>query len=138
MLNTWTGAGRITKPLELKTTQSGVPFLNFTIAIDRDYKNGDEKETDFVDVSAYRATAEYLSKYADKGRMVIVNGRLQSRKYQDKDGNNRTAWSIQANNVYLVGGGGNSSDTNGSASNTPRIRSMEEILADTSDESLPF
>lgn len=131
MLNTWTGAGRITKPLELKTTQSGVSVLNFTIAIDRDYKSGDEKETDFVDVTAWRHNAEYLSKYADKGVMIVVTGRLQSRKYQDKDGNNRTSWGIEASNVYIVGGNrsGQSGYSGGFAADT---------TSDASDENLPF
>lgn len=101
MLNRFIGIGRITRDLEPKTTQSGVSVLNFTIAVDRDIKNGDEKVTDFIDCVAWRHNADFLAKYAGKGRLVCVDGNLQSRKWQDKDGNNRTSWEIVTSNVYL-------------------------------------
>ncbi len=94
--------GRITKDLEKKTTPSGVSVLNTTIAVDRDYKSGDEKQTDFVDVVLWRHNADFLEKYSGKGRMIVVEGQLQSRKWQDKDGNNRVSWEIQAQNVYFA------------------------------------
>lgn len=94
--------GRITKDLEKKTTPSGVSVLNTTIAVDRDFKNGDEKQTDFVDVVFWRHNADFLEKYSGKGRMIVVEGQLQSRKWQDKDGNNRVSWEVQAQNVYFA------------------------------------
>lgn len=102
MLNKWVGMGRLVRDPELKTTQSGVSVANFTVAVDRDYKNGDEKIADFVDVTCWRGTADFVSKFMSKGRMVVVSGSLQSRKWQDKDGNNRTNWEIQAENVYFA------------------------------------
>lgn len=101
MLNRITAMGRITRDIELRTTPSGVSVLNFTIAVDRDFGNRDEKQTDFIDVVAWRSTAEFLAKYAGKGRLVCVDGSLQSRKWQDKDGGNRTSWEVVANSVYL-------------------------------------
>lgn len=94
--------GRITKDLEKKSTPSGVSVLNTTIAVDRDFKNGDEKQTDFVDVVFWRHNADFLEKYSGKGRMIVVEGQLQSRKWQDKDGNNRVSWEVQAQNVYFA------------------------------------
>lgn len=94
--------GRITKDLAKKTTPSGVSVLNTTIAVDRDFKNGDEKQTDFVDVVFWRHNADFLEKYSGKGRMIVVEGQLQSRKWQDKDGNNRVSWEVQAQNVYFA------------------------------------
>ena len=102
MLNDITIMGRLTKPIEKKTTPSGVSVINNTVAVDRDRKNGDEKLTDFIDCVFWRFNADFLEKYADKGRMVVVHGRLESRKWQDKDGNNRISWEVQADNVYLA------------------------------------
>lgn len=102
--------GRITKDLELKRTQSGTAVVSFAIACDRDFKgqNG-EKETDFISVTAWRNTAEYIAKYFSKGRMIVIAGRLQTRKWQDKNGNNRMETEVIADNVYF----GDSKPSNG-------------------------
>lgn len=94
--------GRITKNLELKQTQSGVSVVSFPIACDRDFKgqNG-EKETDFISVTAWKNIAEYITKYFSKGRMIVIAGRLQTRKWQDKNGNNRTETEVIADKVYF-------------------------------------
>ena len=102
MLNHIVLMGRMVKDPELKQTQSGVSVCNFTIAVDRDYKNGDEKVADFVDCVVWRNSTDFVSKYMKKGRMVVVSGSLQSRKWQDKEGNNRTSWEVQAQNVYFA------------------------------------
>ncbi len=94
--------GRLTKDPELRTTQSGVSVCNFTIAVDRDYRNGDERIADFIDCVAWRGTADFVSKYMGKGRMVVVTGQLQSKKWQDKEGNNRVSWEVQSQNVYFA------------------------------------
>jgi single-strand DNA-binding protein len=95
--------GRLTRDPELRTTQSGVNVASFTVAVDRDFggRDGAERQTDFFDCAAWRQTGEFVSKYFQKGRMIVVSGRMQSRKYQDREGNNRTAWEIQADNVYF-------------------------------------
>lgn len=102
MLNHIDVMGRFVRDPELRNTQSGVAVVSFTLAVDRDYKNGDEKVADFIDCTAWRGTAEYVSKYFTKGRMAVVSGSLQSRKWEDKEGNKRISWEIQAQNVYFA------------------------------------
>lgn len=104
MLNRIDIAGRLTADPELKNTQSGVSVTSFTLAVDRDFKsqNG-EREADFIPVVAWKQTAEFITKYFSKGDMAIVSGRLQSRRWTDRDGNNRTAIEIVAENVYFCG-----------------------------------
>lgn len=101
MLNRCIIAGRMVKDPELRTTQSGISVASFTLAVERDIKskNG-EKETDFIDVVAWRHTAEYVCKYISKGSMVVVSGRLQIRSWKDRDGNNRRSSDIQAEQIY--------------------------------------
>jgi single-strand DNA-binding protein len=95
--------GRLTKDPELRRTGSGVPVASFTIAVDRDFadKQSGEKETDFFDVVAWKNTAEFVSKYFAKGRMAVVSGRLQVRKWKNKDGENRYSTEVVAENVYF-------------------------------------
>ena len=103
MLNHIVIMGRLTRDPELRYTQSNTPVASFTVAVDRDFggRDGGEKQTDFIDCSAWRQTGEFVSKYFRKGSMIVVSGRLQSRKWQDRDGNNRTNWEISADNVYF-------------------------------------
>lgn len=102
MLNRITMTGRLTADPELRQTASGIFFTNFSIANQRNFKNSNgERGTDFYDVTAWRATAETVTKYFIKGSMITIDGRLESRKYTDKNGNNRTAISIIADNVYF-------------------------------------
>ena len=102
MLNKIIVMGRLTKDVELRHTQSGAAVASFTLACDRDFKgkNG-EKETDWLDVVAWRNTAEFVSKYFTKGRMAVVEGRLQTRTYEDNNGNKRKVSEIVADNVYF-------------------------------------
>ena len=103
MLNHITVMGRLTRDPEMRTTQSGVSVVSFTVACDRDFggRDGGERRTDFIDCVAWRSTGEFVSKYFHKGSMIVVSGRLQSRKWQDREGNNRTSWEINADNVYF-------------------------------------
>ena len=102
MLNHIVIMGRLTRDPELRYTQSNTPVASFTLAVDRDYApQGGERETDFIDCVAWRGTAEFASKYFFKGQMAVVDGRLQSRKWQDRDGNNRTSWEINVSNLYF-------------------------------------
>lgn len=102
MLNHIVLMGRLVRDPELRRTDSGTAVANFTIAVDRDYsaKTG-EKETDFVDIVAWRNTAEFVDKYFSKGRMAVVSGRLQIRTWKDKDGNSRKNAEVVADNVYF-------------------------------------
>ena len=103
MLNHIVIMGRLTRDPELRSTQSGVSVASFRLAVDRDFGNREtgEKQADFIDIVAWRQTGEFVSKYFHKGSMIVVSGRLQSRKWQDREGNNRTNWEIQADNVYF-------------------------------------
>ena len=102
MLNHIDIGGRLTRDPELRYTQSQVAVCSFSVAVERDYApQGQQKETDFFDCVVWRQGAEFVSKYFHKGSMIIVSGRMQSRRFQDREGNNRTAWDIQADNVYF-------------------------------------
>ena len=102
MLNRITLMGRLTRDPDLRQTQSGTSVASFTLACDRDFAaQGAEKETDFIDVVAWRNTADFVSKYFSKGRMAVVSGRLQIRNWQDKEGNKRKTAEIVAESVYF-------------------------------------
>ena len=102
MLNHIVLMGRLARDPELRRTQSGVSVTSFRLACDRDFKTqSGEKETDWIDVVAWRNTAEFVSKYFQKGRMAIVEGRLQTRDWTDKEGNKRTAVEVVADNIYF-------------------------------------
>ena len=103
-INTAVIMGRLTADPELKTTASGLSVLSFSVAVERNYqKEGEEKAVDFINVVAWRKTAEFVSKYFHKGSMIAVEGSIQTRKYEDKDGNKRIAFEILANTVSFCG-----------------------------------
>ena len=99
--------GRLTRDPELRRTGSGIAVAGFALAVDRDHSSKEDgsKETDFLEVVAWRSTAEFVSKHLTKGRMIAVDGRLQSRSYEDKDGNKRKAVEIVADRVYFADSG---------------------------------
>ncbi len=103
MLNHITLMGRLTRDPELRYTQSGTAVASFSIAVDRDFgsRDGSERQTDFIDIVAWRHTGEFVSKYFAKGSMCVVSGRLQIRDWQDKDGNKRRTAEVVAENVYF-------------------------------------
>ena len=102
MLNKIILMGRLTRDPELRRTQSGTAVTSFSIACDRDFKSpSGEKETDFIDVVAWRNTAEFVSKYFAKGRMAVVEGRLQIRDWTDREGGKRRSAEVVADNVYF-------------------------------------
>lgn len=102
MLNHIVLMGRLTRDPELRRTGNGTAVASFTIAVDRDFAPKDgEKETDFIDIVAWRQTGEFVSKYFSKGRMAVVEGRLQIRKWKNKDGENRYSTEVLADHVYF-------------------------------------
>ena len=133
MLNKVIIMGRLVKDPELRRTQSGTAVTSFRIAVDRDFKSQDgSKQADCVDVVAWRNTAEFVSKYFAKGRMAVVDGRLQSRPWTDKDGNKRVAIEIVAESVYF-------GDSKRSESDTPEEPSGEfQELPEEEKGELPF
>lgn len=115
MLNNWNGQGRLVKDVELRYTASQIPVASFTIACERDYKPKDgERETDFLDVVAWKSNAEFVEKWFHKGDMIIISGRLQTRTYEDKNGNKRKVVEILGNTFNF--GGGKSQGTGGQPS----------------------
>lgn len=104
MMNVICLQGRLVRDPELKQTNSGVSVANFTIAVQRNMKsqNG-ERESDFIDIVCWRHTAEFVSKYIQKGNLVCLNGSLQTRSYEDKNGNKRKAFEVVADNVHMAG-----------------------------------
>ena len=112
MLNKIILMGRLTRDPELRKTGNGTAVTSFTLAVDRDFKSqSGEKETDFIDVVAWRSTAEFVFKYFSKGRMAVVEGRLQIRDWTDKDGNKRRSAEVVADNVYFGDSKRTESDT---------------------------
>ena len=103
MLNHIVIMGRLARDPELRHTQTGTPVASFTLAVDRDFKDKTtgERTTDWIDVVAWRGTAEYVSKWFTKGRMAVVEGRLQIRDWTDKDGNKRRAAEVVADSIYF-------------------------------------
>lgn len=104
MINNVTILGRLTATPELKTTQSGNSVTSFTVAVDRKYTpTGQERQTDFIECVAWRNTAEFIAKYFSKGDMLAVEGKLQTRLYEDKHGNKRKAVEVVVSNVSFCG-----------------------------------
>ena len=103
MLNHITIMGRLTRDPELRYTQSQTPVASFTLAVDRDFgsRDGGEKQTDFIDCVAWRSTAEFVSKYFQKGSMAVVSGRLQIRDWTDREGGKRRSAEVVVDNMYF-------------------------------------
>ena len=142
MLNHIVIMGRMTRDPELRRTQSGTAVTSFTLAVDRDFKgqNG-EKETDFIDCVAWRNTAEFAAKYFTKGRMAVVDGRLQLRDWTDKEGNKRRSAEVVADNVYFGDSKRDDAQANAPACGAPSApvdghSDFEEITEE--DGELPF
>lgn len=103
MLNSVVLMGRLVADPELRHTPNDIAVTSFTLAVNRSYaKAGSDKATDFIDIVAWRSTAEFVSRYFTKGQLVAVQGSIQTRTYQDKEGNNRKAFEVVASNVYFA------------------------------------
>ena len=143
MLNHISIMGRLVRDPEMRRTGSGIACASFTIAVDRDFKGqSGEKETDFIDCTAWRNTAEFVEKYFAKGRMAVVSGRLQMRKWTDKDGNKRTSAEIVADNVYFGdsknSNSGSSFDNSAYTFSNPTAPASDFAMLDDDDAALPF
>ena len=140
MLNKIFLQGRLVADPELRHTQQGTAVASFRMAVDRDFKSKDPgaSNTDFINIVAWRNTAEFVSRYFTKGRMAVVEGRLQMRDYTDKSGNKRTVAEVVSNNVYF-GDSRRDSESGGNASydgapdGPPDFDELED-----DDEELPF
>ena len=132
MLNKIIIMGRLTRDPELRRTGSGTSVTSFSLACDRDFKSqSGDKETDFIDVVAWKNTAEFVSKYFSKGRMAVVDGRLQIRDWTDKAGNRRTTAEVVADNVYFA-------DSKRSESNDNQKENFNALSGRVSDDFVPI
>jgi single-strand DNA-binding protein len=131
--------GRLTRDPELRRTSGGTAVTSFALAVDRDYKSqSGEKETDFIDVVAWRNTAEFVSKYFSKGRMAVVEGRLQVRGWTDKDGAKRRTTEVVADNVYFGDSKRENADGNSGAAAPPPGGGYDFAEIGEEDGELPF
>ena len=134
--------GRLTDNPELRHTSSNIPVTTFTIACERNYRSGDERITDFLDIVAWRNTAEFVSKYFTKGMQVAVEGSIQVRSYTDRDGNKRRAWEIIADQVYFADskrdGGYNAGGRTESAPPAVSNASADDFTEFDGGDDLPF
>lgn len=101
-INNVTLLGRMSRTPDLKATQSGISVVSFTVAVDRNYKSGEEREADFINCTAWRGTADFVSKWFHKGDPIALTGRIQTRKWQTEDGQNRYATEVVCDNVSFV------------------------------------
>ena len=138
MLNHIVIMGRLTRDPELRRTGTGVAVTSFTVAVDRDFgknENG-EKETDFIDCVAWRQTGEFVSKYFTKGRMIVVDGRLEMRDWTDKEGNKRTTAEVIVDNAYF--GDSKRDSDSGYSAPAASAPASDFAMLDDSDAQLPF
>lgn len=148
MLNVAVIMGRLVADPELRHTPNDIAVTSFTLAVERSYKSGAERQTDFIDVVAWRGTAEFVCKYFSKGQMMAVHGSIQTRSYTDKDGNKRKAFEIVATDVNFADSKRNSGSPQAeesyskpafsepaSAYSSGSSEDFEEILG---DDDLPF
>ena len=148
MLNCAVIMGRLTADPELRTTNNGVSVCTISVAVDRNYqREGQERQTDFLTVVAWRQTAEFIAKHFRKGKMIAVQGSIQTRKYEDRNGNKRTAVEIVADNVSFCGSK-EQGETPKTSYSAPQSRNGTRITAEQFEaaynmeeddgESLPF
>lgn len=141
MFNLVVLTGRLTADPELKTTANGISVTTFSIAVDRRYRSGEERQTDFINIVAWRTSAEFITKYFKKGNMIGIEGSIQTRRYQDKNGNNRTAFEVVVNNAQFVESKRDSSsapmDSEPASFSNADVNDFAD-LGDATDDDLPF
>ncbi len=139
MINNVVLMGRLTAAPELKTTPNGTSVTSFSVAVERNYApKGQERQTDFINVVAWRQTAEFVTRYFHKGSMIAVEGSIQTRKYQDKNGNNRVAVEVVANQVSFCGSKAESGTRNQETSNPLDVDTNDDFEDLPDDDDLPF
>ena len=127
--------GRLVRDPECRKTPNDITTCKITVAVDRAYSSGGEKQTDFFDCVFWRQGAEFVSKYFSKGKEIIVQGEMQSRKWQDKEGNNRISWEIQNAHAEFCGGKG---ETAPATYEAPATTSSDFAMLNDTDLQLPF
>lgn len=136
MLNKVILMGRLTRDPEIRYTQNNTPVASYSIAVDRNYSKDQDRQTDFIDIVSWNKAAEFVSKWFKKGSLIVVVGRLQVRKWQDKDGNNRISYEVISEEVSF---GGSKNDSDSSVSNTNVTTDAVDVeAADDDDGEMPF
>ena len=140
MFNLVVLTGRLTADPELKTTPTGVPVTSYSLAVNRNYRSGEEQQADFINIVAWRQRAEFICKYFTKGSLIGIEGSIQTRKYTDKNGNNRTAFEVVVNNAQFVE---SKRDNSNVVANEPASFSNADVndfadLGTADDDDLPF
>lgn len=140
MLNSVIMMGRLTADPELRQTPQGVNVCSFTIAVERSFaKQGEERQTDFFDVVAWRSGADFVSRFFTKGQMIAVQGRMETRTYDDKNGVRRKAYTIVAESLNFCGGKSEQGQTNTTAPDIPYTEPQNDYQSmDEVDDDLPF
>lgn len=140
MINNVVLMGRLTADPELKTTPNGTSVTSFSVAVERSYApKGQERETDFINIVAWRHTADFICRYFGKGSMIAIEGSIQTRKYQDKNGNNRVAVEVVANQASFCGSKNEGANTRQQESSNPLDVDTDDDFEDLpDDDSLPF
>lgn len=131
--------GRLTRDPEMRKTPQGVSVASFTVAVDRSFvKQGEDRQADFIDIVCWRSTAEFVCKYFRKGSMIALNGSIQTRTYQDKNGNNRKAFEIVADNVHFAGAKTPSENVQTGSEHDLDMSPGDDFEVISDDEDLPF
>lgn len=144
MINNITLMGRLTADPELRTTQTGRSVSSFSIAVDRGYvRAGEERQADFINIVAWQQQAEFVCRYFKKGSMIALTGRLESRRYEDSQGNKRTAYEVIANNVSFCGSKAETGTASYADSGDQRVAPSYQTakaadFEEIPDEELPF
>lgn len=135
MLNKVILMGRLTRDPEIRYTQNNTPVASYSIAVDRNYSKAQDKQTDFIDIVSWNKSAEFVSKWFKKGSLIVVVGRLQVRKWQDKDGNNRISYEVISEEVSF---GGSKNDSDSSESHANAAIDVENAEDTDDDGEMPF
>lgn len=131
--------GRLTRDPEMRKTPQGVSVATFTVAVDRSFvKQGEDRQADFIDIVCWRNTAEFVCKYFQKGSLIAVNGSIQTRTYQDKNGNNRKAFEIVADNVHFAGEKKDGGAQGGGSPHYAEKKNDDFAVIDEDEEDMPF
>ena len=139
MLNVVALMGRLTADPELRTTHAGVSVTSFTIAVDRSFvKQGEERQADFINCVAWRGTADFVAKYFQKGSLIAVDGSIQTRRYQDKEGHNRTAFEVVVDNAHFAGGKEKAEKPAQPTYSAPEQPAYDDFTTIDDAEDLPF
>lgn len=138
MFNSVILSGRLTADPELKTTQSGILVTTFSLAVNRPKRKDEEQQTDFINIVAWRNTAEFVTKYFKKGSLIGIEGSIQTRKYEDKDGKKRVAFEVISNQVHFLKSKRTDEQDESNNASVPQNANTTDFTDIGTDEDIPF